>query len=72
MALLTDRALFDCVSTASREAALRFVGGLDAGRMPAYLASLQPGAAAPERLSLASLSPQKRELLLQMARARKH
>ncbi|MGA2131160.1 MAG: glycosyltransferase family 4 protein [Bryobacteraceae bacterium] len=71
-ALLTNRALYDEISAASRNAALRFVGGLADGCMTAYLQSLQPGAATPERLSLADLSPEKRALLLQLARARKH
>jgi len=70
-ALLTGRALYDEVSVASRQAALRFVGSLDAGRMPDYLQSLQPGEAVRERPSLANLSPQKRALLLQLARGRK-
>jgi glycosyltransferase involved in cell wall biosynthesis len=70
-ALLTDRALYEQVSAASRKAALRFVGDLDANRMPAYLESLAPAAATPERPSLASLSAEKRALLLQLARARK-
>ena len=71
-ALLTDRALYERVSAASREAALRFAGSLDAGRMPEFLESLQPGERVRERPSLANLSPQKRTLLLQMARSRKH
>jgi glycosyltransferase involved in cell wall biosynthesis len=71
-ALLTDRALYERVSAASREAALRFAGGLDAGRMPEFLQSLQPGEAVRERPSLANLSPEKRTLLLRMARSRKH
>jgi glycosyltransferase involved in cell wall biosynthesis len=71
-ALLTDRALYERVSAASREAALRFAGSLDAGRMPEFLQSLKPGEAVRERPSLANLSPQKRTLLLQMARSRKH
>src|ERR1039457_7245538 len=70
-ALLTDRALYERVSAASREAALRFAGSLDAGRMQAFLQSLKPGEAVRERPSLANLSPQKRTLLLQMARGRK-
>jgi glycosyltransferase involved in cell wall biosynthesis len=70
-ALLTDRALYERVSTASREAALCFTASLDAGRMPAFLQSLKPGDAVPERPSLAHLSPQKRTLLLKLARARK-
>ena len=69
--LLTDRALYERVSTASREAALGFVSGLDAARMPAFLQSLKPGDTAPEPPSLAHLSPQKRTLLLKLARARK-
>jgi len=71
-ALLTDRALYERVSAASREAALRFTGSLDAARMPEFLQSLKPGELVRERPSLANLSPQKRTLLLQMARSRKH
>jgi hypothetical protein len=71
-ALLTDCALYQRVSAASREAALRFTGGLDAGRMLSFLQSLQPGEAMPQRPSLANLSPEKRALLLRMARGRKH
>jgi glycosyltransferase involved in cell wall biosynthesis len=70
-ALLTDRALYDRISAESREAALRFTGNLDAGRMPRFLQTLKPGEVARERPSLASLSPEKRTLLLQMARGRK-
>ena len=70
-ALLTDCALYQRVSMASREAALRFAGSLDADRMPAYLESLAPAAATPEPPSLAGLSPEKRALLLKMARSRK-
>ena len=71
-ALLTDRGLYERVSAASREAALRFAGSLDAGRMPEFLRSLQPGERVRERPLLANLSPEKRTLLLQMARSRKH
>ncbi len=70
-ALLADRALYEGVSAVSREAALRFVGGLDAGRMLKYLESLAPGKAVPEPASLAGLSPEKRALLLQKMRRRK-
>jgi len=70
-ALLTDPALYERVSAASREAALRFAGSLDAGRMPEFLRSLQPGEPVRERPSLANLSPEKRTLLLQMARSRR-
>jgi glycosyltransferase involved in cell wall biosynthesis len=68
--LATDSALYEQVSAASREAALRFVGTLDAGRMTAYLQSLAPGEAVPEPVSAAGLSPEKRALLLQRIRAR--
>jgi glycosyltransferase involved in cell wall biosynthesis len=71
-ALLTDRALYEQVSAASRAAALRFVGGLDAGRMLEFLETLAPGEAVHERPSLASLSPEKRALLLRKARGWKH
>jgi hypothetical protein len=70
-ALLTDRALYQRVSAASREAALRFAGSLDGGRMPEFLQSLRPGEAVRERPSLAHLSPEKRTLLLHRARSRK-
>jgi glycosyltransferase involved in cell wall biosynthesis len=70
-ALLTDRALYERVSAASREAALRFTGALDAGRMLEFLQSLKPGKPMPERPSLAHLSGEKRTLLLRMARGRK-
>ena len=69
-ALLTDRALYAHVSAASREAALRFAGGLDAGRMPDFLQSLQPGEVVREGPSLANLSGEKRSLLLKLARGR--
>lgn len=67
-ALVADRALYGEVSAASREAALRFVNGLDAGRMLEYLQSLSPGEARRERPSLADLSTEKRALLLRKAR----
>jgi hypothetical protein len=69
--LLTDRALYERVSAASRKAALGFVSGLDAGRMMAFLQSLEPGEAVRERPSLANLSGEKRALLLKLARGRK-
>jgi glycosyltransferase involved in cell wall biosynthesis len=69
-ALVTDGALYEQVSADSREAALRFVGSLDAGRMAAYLQSLAPGRAVPEPASAANLSPQKRALLLQRIRGK--
>jgi glycosyltransferase involved in cell wall biosynthesis len=69
--LLTDRALYEQVSAVSREAALRFTAGLDGGQMADFLQRLKPGEAVRERPTLASLSPDKRSLLLQMARSRK-
>jgi len=71
-ALLTCRATYERVSAASREAALGFAGSLDAARMLDYLQSLKPGERVRERPSLAILSAEKRTLLLQMARSRKH
>ena len=70
-ALLIDRALYEQASAASREAALRFVGGLDAGRMREYLEALTPGDAVVEPASLANLSPDKRALLLRKIRGRR-
>lgn len=70
-ALLTDRALYERVSAASRELAQRFAGSLNAGRMLAYLQSLAPGEAVPEPASAASLSPEKRALLLQRIRGKR-
>ena len=70
-ALLADRALYRQVSEVSREAAARFVEGLDAGRMLEYLQALTPGEAVPQPLSLANLSPEKRALFLRKIRGRK-
>jgi len=70
--LLTDRALYERVSAVSREAALSFTGSLDAGRMLNFLASLKPHQEAPPLPTLAHLSGEKRALLLQLARSRKH
>ncbi len=70
-ALLGDAALYQRVAAEGRAAALRFVAGLDPRRMAAYLHSLAPGDAAPERPSLANLSAEKRALLLRLARAGK-
>ena len=70
-ALLADGALYERVSNESRDAARSFVRGLDAGRMREYLLSLRPGDAVPEKPSLANLSPEKRALLLRLARGRK-
>ncbi|MGO4885424.1 MAG: glycosyltransferase [Bryobacteraceae bacterium] len=70
-ALLTDRDLYERVSAVSRAAALRFVNSLNAACMPEFLMSLKPGDPLPEHGSLANLSPEKRTLLLRMARSRK-
>lgn len=70
-ALLTGRALYERVSTESREAALKFVTGLDAGSLLQYLRTLAPGAADHEPASMASLSPERRALLLRKMRGKK-
>jgi len=64
--LLTNRAAYERESAASREAASRFVAGIDAGRMERYLSELQRGTVSrPEPVTVESLSPEKRALLLQ-------
>ena len=69
--LLSERREYERESAASRDAATRFVSGLDAGRMESYLAGLQPGASLlTERVRIESLSPEKRSLLLQRLRKR--
>jgi glycosyltransferase involved in cell wall biosynthesis len=83
--LLTDRAAYERDSAASREAASRFVSGLDAGDLERLLESLQPaspgdaprpraGRAAPHittpHITMESLSPEKRALLLERLRKR--
>lgn len=69
--LFTDRPLYGRISAASREAAQRFVATLDPNCLSAYLQSLKPSEQTPGRPSLAALSPERRALLLQRARARK-
>jgi glycosyltransferase involved in cell wall biosynthesis len=70
--LLTDRGAYETESAASRLAAGRFAGGLDAGEMEAFLRSLRPGAAASvEPATIESLSPERRALLLQRLRKRR-
>lgn len=61
-ALTTDRALYESESRAAREAALRFVTGIDRDALEKLLANLEPSAAATG--PAASLSSAKRELLL--------
>jgi glycosyltransferase involved in cell wall biosynthesis len=70
-ALLGDRALYEEESRRSRDAALRFVAGLDAARMEQMLAGLEPApepvASAP-RSAVESLSAERRALLLKRLR----
>lgn len=70
--LLTDEAAYARESSASRAAAGRFVAGLDAGEMERYLLGLARGAVGrPEPVTVESLSPEKRALLLQRLHKRK-
>jgi glycosyltransferase involved in cell wall biosynthesis len=74
--LLTDGAAYRRESQASRTAAQRFVGGLDAAAMERYLTSLAVGPVArPEgrlrHATIESLSPERRALLLERLRKRK-
>jgi glycosyltransferase involved in cell wall biosynthesis len=73
--LLTDRAAYERESAVSRETARRFVAGLDAAEMDRFLRMLSSGAARgalrhAERLTIESLSPEKRALLLNRLRRR--
>jgi glycosyltransferase involved in cell wall biosynthesis len=70
--LLGDREAYEKESGASRSAAEAFVGGLDAAEMERYLVALQPGAVKTktETVTIESLSPEKRALLLQRLHAR--
>ncbi len=71
--LLADREAYRRESAASRQAAGRFVAGLDAGLMEAYLRALRPaGDPAEDRpATIESLSPEKRALLLERLRKRR-
>uniref|UniRef100_Q01XE1 Glycosyl transferase, group 1 n=1 Tax=Solibacter usitatus (strain Ellin6076) TaxID=234267 RepID=Q01XE1_SOLUE len=70
--LLGDRAAYQRESRASRTAAERFVGTLDAAALEHYLASLAPRTASPAAgATIESLSPEKRALLLERLRKRK-
>jgi glycosyltransferase involved in cell wall biosynthesis len=69
--LLTDRPAYEKESASSRQAALAFVAGLDAGAMECYLTELRPAEPARERSSVESLTPEKRALLLQRLHKRK-
>ena len=70
--LLGDRAAYERESRRSKDAAERFVSGLDAAEMERYLRSLAPGAAADgQHATIESLSPEKRALLLERLRKRR-
>jgi len=70
--LLTDRGAYQRESAASREAAGRFVSGLDAGDLERLLNSIKAGGpvAKAERATIESLTPEKRALLLERLRKR--
>jgi hypothetical protein len=70
--LLTDAGAYRRESAASRAAALRFVGTLDAADLERYLASLpvRPVERSAQA-TIESLSPEKRALLLERLRKRK-
>jgi glycosyltransferase involved in cell wall biosynthesis len=72
--LLTVREAYERESAVSRAAAEQFVGGLDAADLERFLCALPPGGGkrpAPEPLTIESLSPEKRALLLQRLHARR-
>ena len=69
--LLGDREAYERESRASKAAAERFVGGLDAAEMERYLQSLSPGMAQTGHATMESLSPEKRALLLERLRKRR-
>jgi len=70
--LLGDRAEYERESCASRAASERFVWGLDAGEMERFLMGLAPVRGAGEvPVSIESLSPEKRALLLERLRKRR-
>ncbi len=78
-ALLTERGLYREESETSRERAHRFVAGIQPGLLMEFLASLAPATQAPagrhapagSGADLATLSPEKRALLLERLRARR-
>jgi glycosyltransferase involved in cell wall biosynthesis len=68
--LLGDRQAYEHESAASRAAAEQFASGLDPADLERYLCGLQPGAKAkPDPVTIESLSPERRALLLQRLRA---
>jgi hypothetical protein len=72
--LLSERAVYERESAASRAAAHGFVAGVDPDALERFLASLgasPPAQAHIETPTMESLSPDKRALLLQRLRKRK-
>ena len=70
--LLGDEAAYARESAASLEAASHFVTGLDAGRMECFLLELDRGVVGrPEPVTVESLSPEKRALLLERLHKRR-
>lgn len=70
--LLENRRAYESESAASREAAHRFVSGLDAGDLERYLLALRPGVPTlAGRSTIETLSPEKRALLLQRLHKRR-
>jgi glycosyltransferase involved in cell wall biosynthesis len=70
--LLGDRAEYERESCASRAASERFVRGLDVGEMEKFLMGLAPVRGAGEAsITIESLSPEKRALLLERLRKRR-
>ena len=73
--LLTSREAYEREAARSREAGLRFIAGLDAGRMERYLLGLEPQSApahfAAVQSAAESLPPERRALLLKRLRARR-
>ena len=71
--LLHDRDAYHRESASSREAALHFVAGLDAGEMERYLEALRPRPqeSAPAHSTIESLTPERRALLLDRLRKRR-
>ena len=65
--LLGNRELYERESAVSRAAADAFVSGLDAADMERFLLGLKPAAAKakPDPVTIESLSPERRALLLQ-------
>lgn len=70
--LLSHEQAYERESAASRETALQFVSKLDAGELGRYLEGLKPRTPQrPERMTIESLSPARRALLLERLHKRK-